>query len=119
MFTTLIIKPPRKLSEMSEQEAARFMEAVTRDEDLRTTLESRKEDPTAVIAEIAARGFDCTPEEIRLELLELLNAELSEEELDQVAAGISQQAINTIQVVGGVTGGAILVGSIAAVAAAI
>jgi len=89
---------------MSESEAKRFMDAIEADSQLRDKLEAMSKNPEAVYAEVVARGFDCTPEEIKAELVETAGQTLSEDELASFAAGISKKtsAIISLSVAGAV-----------------
>ncbi|MEY4130470.1 MAG: Nif11 domain [Actinomycetota bacterium] len=85
---------------MSEAEAKRFIEAVDADPKLKEKLESMSNSPELVYKEVVTRGFDCTPEEIKIQLLETLRPTLSEEELSEIAAGLSQGGKIAVGVVG-------------------
>ena len=82
---------------MSQGQAVAFLERVEDDEAFAKELESIKDDPPAVLDKVHAAGFDATPDEIKEAFLERYGAELSQEQLDQIAAG-SDPAV-----VGGVT----------------
>ena len=72
---------------MSESEAVRFFETVKTDEKFLSVLDGLKDSPDAVYAEIKKRGFDCTPDEIKAEFMELAGQSLSDDELNEIAAG--------------------------------
>ena len=89
---------------MSEAEAKRFMDAIQADSQLRNKLEAMGDNPEAVYNEVISNGFDCTPEEIKAELVETAGQTLSEDELASFAAGISKKtsAIISLSVAGAV-----------------
>ena len=72
---------------MSEAQAEAFLERVESDEDFAKELESVRENPSAVLEKVHAAGFDAAPEEIREAFLDRYGAELTQEQLDQIAAG--------------------------------
>jgi predicted ribosomally synthesized peptide with nif11-like leader len=76
---------------MSEQAAEEFVSRVEGDEKFATELAALKDDPQAVQARVRAEGFDADPAEIRAAFLDRYGAELSTEQLDAVAAGMSDQ----------------------------
>jgi predicted ribosomally synthesized peptide with nif11-like leader len=98
---------------MSAESAAAFIQRVEDDSDFAAELESLRENPDAVRAKVADAGFDATPDEIKSALLDRYGAELSQEQLDAIAAGTDTETI-----VAGAVGGTILVGVLAATAAA-
>jgi len=98
---------------MSQAQAVAFLDRVENDDDLAKELESLKADPTAVLDKVRAAGFDATPDEIRDVFLERYGAELTQEQMDQIAAG-SDPAV-----VWGVTGAVVGVWLGAAGAAAV
>src|SRR3954468_6529818 len=83
---------------MGQEQAVAFLERVENDEHFAKELESLREDPPAVVDKVRAAGFDASPEEIREAFLDRYGAELTEEQMDQIAAG-SDPAV-----VGGGTG---------------
>jgi predicted ribosomally synthesized peptide with nif11-like leader len=85
---------------MSEQEAVAFLERLERDEDLATKLSSLKDDPSAAFEEVRAEGFDVEPEEVRAAFLDRYGAELTPEQLEQIAAGVDANAITAYVLVG-------------------
>jgi predicted ribosomally synthesized peptide with nif11-like leader len=88
---------------VSEAQAEAFLDRVESDEDFAKELESLREDPPAVLEKLHAAGFEATPEEIREAFLDRYGAELTPEQLDQIAAG-SDPAV-----VGGVTAAVVVV----------
>ena len=98
---------------MSMQSAVAFVERVDSDETFATELESLKDDPEAVRAKVIAAGFDATPEEIRQAVLDHYGAELTQEQLDAIAAGADAATIAE-----GVVGGVVVVAVLAVTAAA-
>ena len=100
---------------MSEEGAVAFLERVEGDEGFATELGSLREDPGAVIERVRAAGFDATPEEIREAFLERYGAELTQEQLDQIAAGTDPTDVAGYAAAA--VSGAILVGAFAAAAA--
>ena len=99
---------------MSQAAASAFLDRVETDDTFVSDLESVKEDPNAVFEKVKAAGFDATPEEIREQVLDRYGAELTPEQLDQVAAGMDAGDIAGISV-----GGAIGIGLVIAVCAGI
>jgi predicted ribosomally synthesized peptide with nif11-like leader len=97
---------------MSQDQAVAFLDRVEDDEDFAKELESLRGDPPAVIEKVHTAGFEVTPEEIREAFLERYGAELTEEQLDQIAAGADPA------VVAGVTT-AVVVAWVAAAAAGV
>ena len=97
---------------MSQADAVAFLERLESDEEFAKELESIRQDPNAVIERMHAAGFDATPDEIREAFLDHYGAELTQEQLDQIAAG----AFDTATAVG-FTFGMIGVGAVAAAAA--
>jgi predicted ribosomally synthesized peptide with nif11-like leader len=78
---------------MSQEQAVAFLDRVESDEDFAKELESLREDPPAVVERVHAAGFDAAPEEIREAFLERYGAELTQEQLDQIAAGTDPAVI--------------------------
>ena len=72
---------------MSQAQAVAFLDRVENDDDLAKELESLKDDPPAVLDTVRAAGFDATPDEIKDVFLERYGAELTQEQMDQIAAG--------------------------------
>ena len=100
---------------MSKTDAVAFLERVESDEPLARELEALKDNPNAVYEKVKAAGFDARPEEIREAVAERYGAELTPEQLDQIAAGLDTEQITAITV-GGLAG---VVGIGAAIFAAV
>jgi predicted ribosomally synthesized peptide with nif11-like leader len=100
---------------MSQADAVAFLERVESDEDFTKELESVKENPDAVVEKVRAAGFDATPDEIREAFADRYGVELAPEQLDRVAAGLSDAEIG--MVVGGTVGGAVIIATVAFAAA--
>jgi predicted ribosomally synthesized peptide with nif11-like leader len=98
---------------MSQEAATAFLDRVESDDDFAKELESLRENHDAVYLKVKEAGFDAKPEEIREAFLERYGAELTPEQLEQVAAGV-----DAVTVVAGITGVAVLAG-MAAIAAGI
>jgi predicted ribosomally synthesized peptide with nif11-like leader len=81
------------LAVMSQAQAEAFLDRVESDEDFARELESLREDPPAVLERVHAAGFDATPDEIREAFLDRYGAELTEEQLDAIAAGTDPTVI--------------------------
>ena len=105
---------------MSEAEATRFIETLSTDEKFRMNLESIKDDPNAVYAKVSEKGFDCSPEEIKFAMLEAMRNVLSEEDLKNVAAGVSLSTGDKIVLGAGIgtVGGIAVIATASAAAAA-
>ena len=103
---------------MSEAEAKRFMDAIQADSQLRNKLEAMGDNPEAVYNEVISNGFDCTPEEIKAELVETASQTLSEDELASFAAGINinwTRDKKTSAIIYGTLGGLVAVAAVAAI----
>ena len=98
---------------MSQDAATAFLDKVESDEEFAQELAALREDPSAVQSRMRAAGFDAEPEEVRAAFLERYGAELTPEQLDQVAAGADDVAM---QAVAGTVGVGVLIG-LAAIAA--
>jgi predicted ribosomally synthesized peptide with nif11-like leader len=100
---------------MSEVAAREFVSRVEGDGTFARELEALKDDPQAVLARVHAEGFDADPVEIGIAFVERFGAELSLEQLDTVAAGLSDSDL-IAAVVGGtsITIGAVGVAVVAA-----
>jgi predicted ribosomally synthesized peptide with nif11-like leader len=89
---------------MSQADAVAFLERVESDEEFAKELESIRQDPGAVVGRVHAAGFDATPEEIREAFIDRYGAELTPEQLDQIAAGADPATMaavgGTIAVIG-------------------
>lgn len=102
---------------MSTTDAAGFLERLESDESFARELEAVKGNPNAVNEKMRAAGFDAQPEEIREAFVERYGAELTPEQLDQVAAGADPSG-SIYFAAGGVVGlGVVVVGAAAAAAA--
>ncbi len=98
---------------MSMDSANAFIERVESDEGFAAELEALKSDPAAVRSKVEAAGFDATPDEIREAVLDRYGAELTQEQLDAIAAGADGGEIAL-----GVVGGLVTVAVLAVTAAA-
>ena len=91
---------------MTIEEADRFIQRTTGDEAFLASIESLGEDSNAVFEFVRAEGFDCTPEEIKDAFFEHYAAQMSADQLEAIAGGIS-----TSQALGiGIGGGAAAIG---------
>jgi predicted ribosomally synthesized peptide with nif11-like leader len=81
------------LAVMSQAQAEAFLDRVESDEDFARELESLREDRPAVLERVHGAGFDATPDEIREAFLDRYGAELTQEQLDQIAAGTDPAVI--------------------------
>lgn len=99
---------------MSIAEARRFIDTVCIDEELAKSLERYKHSPSLLHADIRRRGFNCTPEEIKDEILERLSGHLTADQLVMVSAG----RMSTESIIGIAAVGTVFLGATAAVAAA-
>ncbi|MGN6168048.1 MAG: Nif11-like leader peptide family RiPP precursor [Solirubrobacteraceae bacterium] len=100
---------------MSMTDAVGFLERLESDEPFARELEALKDNPNAVYGKVKAAGFDAQPEEIREAFAERYGAELTPEQLDQIAAGmdpgdIAGIAVGSLAILGTVVG----IGAIAA-----
>ena len=100
---------------MTQNDAVAFLERVEGDESFAKELESVKENPDAVVEKVHAAGFDASPDEIRDAFMDRYGVELTQEQLDQIAAGSD---VDSAALLGGIGGGALLL-SAAALAAAV
>jgi predicted ribosomally synthesized peptide with nif11-like leader len=73
--------------DVSGSDAVAFLERAESDESFAKQLEAVAEDPQAVLEKLRTAGFDATAEEIREAFLERYGADLTPEQLEQVAAG--------------------------------
>jgi predicted ribosomally synthesized peptide with nif11-like leader len=78
---------------MSQEQAVAFLDRVESDEAFARELESLRQDPAAALEKVHAAGFDATPDEVREAFLERYGAELTQEQLDQIAAGTDPAVI--------------------------
>ena len=100
---------------MSTTDAVGFLERVESDEPFALELEALKDNPNALYDKVKAAGFDAQPEEIRDAFVERYGAELTPDQLDQVAAGMDDAT--TMGIAAGTMGGVTLA-AMAAVGAA-
>ena len=100
---------------MSQESANQFLDRLETDEDFATSLAELRDDPAAVQAAIDAAGFDVTQDEIRSAFLDRFGSELTEEQLESVAGGLTDEQGGYI--VAGVGTGIIVTGAAAAAAA--
>ena len=107
---------------MSQQEAQRFIEDLTANEDLATEFNGIRHDPPAALELVRSKGYDASPDEIREAFLDAFGEQLSEEDLAAIAGGISDGAAAGIGVgaaAAGVYAGALAITIGGAAAAAI
>lgn len=97
---------------MSMTEAEGFLERLESDEPFARELEALKENPNAVYEKVKAAGFDAQPEEIREAFAERYGAELTPEQLDQIAAGMDPE-----QIAGVAVGSVMILGTVIGIAA--
>jgi predicted ribosomally synthesized peptide with nif11-like leader len=90
---------------MSQETAVAFLDRVESDEDFAKELASLREDPPAVLEKIRGAGFDVQPEEVREAFLERYGAELTPEQMEQIAAGVDPGTV-----VAGIAGVGVLIG---------
>jgi predicted ribosomally synthesized peptide with nif11-like leader len=87
---------------MSQTDATAFLDRVESDEEFAKELEAGRNDPEAIHDRVKAAGFDATPEEIREAFLERYGAELTPEQMEQIAAGTDAEIAGyTLVAVGG------------------
>jgi predicted ribosomally synthesized peptide with nif11-like leader len=99
---------------MSVKDAEAFMERAESDRDFAAEIEALGMDQDAVVAKIREAGYDVTPEEMKEAFLDRYGAELTPEQLDAVAAGLSSEAEIGIGVAGGVVAAGIIGGALVA-----
>jgi predicted ribosomally synthesized peptide with nif11-like leader len=99
---------------MTTTDAVGFLDRVEGDKHFARELETLADDPNAVYEKVKAAGFDAQPEEIREAFVDRYGAELTPEQLDQIAGGMSGDEMYAIAGVG-----AGLAVSVAFVAAAV
>ena len=97
---------------MSQESANQFLDHLETDEAFAASLAELREDPAAVQAAIDDACFDVTQDEIRAAFLERFGSELTEEQLESVAGGLSYDEQNGL-----IIGGVVVAGGIAAAAA--
>jgi predicted ribosomally synthesized peptide with nif11-like leader len=93
---------------MSTKEADRFIERTASDQEFLASIEALGNDADAVFALVQSEGFDCTPEEIKEAFLEAYASQLTAEQLEAVAGGLSTSEGLGIGLGGGL--GAVAVG---------
>jgi predicted ribosomally synthesized peptide with nif11-like leader len=93
---------------MSTKEADRFIERTASDQEFLASIEALGNDSDAVFALVQSEGFDCTPEEIKEAFLEAYASQLTAEQLEAVAGGLSTSEGLGIGLGGGL--GAVAVG---------
>jgi predicted ribosomally synthesized peptide with nif11-like leader len=93
---------------MSTQEADRFIERTATDQEFLASIEALGNDADGVFALVQSEGFDCTPDEIKEAFLETYASQLSAEQLEAVAGGLSTSEGLGIGLGGGL--GAVAVG---------
>lgn len=98
---------------MSSAAAEAFIDRLESDEDFAKELEAKNDHPDAVLEKAHAAGFDATPEEIRAAFLDRYGAELTPEQMEQIAAGT-----DPVVIAGTVVGVAVWVGAASAAALA-
>jgi predicted ribosomally synthesized peptide with nif11-like leader len=100
---------------MSQADAVAFLERVESDESFAKQLESAKDNPDAVVEKVRSAGFDASPDEIREAFTDRYGIELTQEQLDQIAAGSDVDPA----ALGGAIGGSLVFGAAALAAAAV
>ena len=81
---------------MVRQQAEAFVRLVERDPGLRGRMENLTHTPEDAYNAVLDAGFDCTPEEIREALNELVGRQLSGHDLQAIAGGSSRGFLPTI-----------------------
>lgn len=89
---------------MSKDDVRAFFDRYESDRDFADKLERLVDDPEAVLAAIRAEGYDVAPDDVRDEFLERYGAELTPDQLELVAAGLSTEAEIAIGVTLGILG---------------
>ena len=102
---------------MSEKEADRFIETLQRNDQFAEQLMTLRDDPQALFAEVQRHGFAFEPEEIKAAFLESYSDGMSEELLEQIAGGVTDQ--KNIAIGLGTAGGIVVLAGASAAAAAI
>lgn len=95
---------------MSDKEATRFIHDLQTDMEFLEEMSKVKSDPKKTFEAVIAHGYDVTPEEITDAYLEFSSNSLSDKDLEQVAAGLSNGATAGIAVAGAVTGAGVAAG---------
>lgn len=93
------------------QTATTLLDRLHDDHDFAVEVERHADDATALMAYLRAEGFDVTDDEVREAFLERYGAELSSEQLDAVAAGVTDEEA---EIIGLAVGGVVVVGVAAA-----
>jgi predicted ribosomally synthesized peptide with nif11-like leader len=101
---------------MSMTDAEAFLDRAETDAQWGAEFDAIKGDQEAVLAKVHAAGYDVTQQEVLDAFMERYGAELTPEQLDQIAAGSDAEVIAGA-VVGGVVGVGVVVGVCAAFAA--
>lgn len=101
---------------MSMDAALSFFDRLAEDEALAAELSELRDDPVAVHAAVQAKGFDATPEEFKVAFLSRFGSELSAEQLEGIAGGVSDDWLLSFAIGLGTTFGTVLLGVAAAVA---
>jgi hypothetical protein len=86
-----------------------FLERLESDEDFAREVRSLRDDPQAVGEKVHEAGFDASPDEIREAFIERYGAELTQEQLDEIAAGadaglIAGETVGTVLTIGALVG---------------
>jgi hypothetical protein len=71
--------------------AEAFLDRVEADETFANELVDLRGDPASALARVREAGFDVTPDELRDAVLERYGGMLTVEQLDKIAADVSQQ----------------------------
>jgi predicted ribosomally synthesized peptide with nif11-like leader len=77
---------------MSTAAAEKFMARIEADEAFVGRIAALDGDANAVFELVKSEGYDCTPEEIKEVFLETYGSQLTAEQLDAVAGGLSDGA---------------------------
>lgn len=101
---------------MAMAAAIAFLDRLAEDDALVADLSELKDDPVAVHSAVVAAGYDATPEEFKVAFLSRFGSELTMEQLDGLAGGVSDDWLMSFTIGMGATVGAVLVGVAAAVA---
>lgn len=102
---------------MSTTDAEAFLDRAETDAAWGAEFEAIRDDQEAVLAKVHAAGYDVTQQEVLDAFMERYGAELTPEQLDQIAAGSDDAGVIAGAVVGGVLGVGAVVGVCAAFAA--
>ena len=99
---------------MSEKEATRFIEDMKSVDGMIAEFTPVMSDPKAAYALLKAKGYDASPEEVREAYLEFASTALSDQEIAEVSAGLSDAA--KAGITAGAVVGATVAGGVAAAA---